>query len=86
MVPVENCRAVVQVDARRLLCPMPVIRLQQALAGLPPGALVEVVCSDPGALQDVPAWCRIHGHVLLEAVVQSDQEIHIRVEVGARAP
>lgn len=76
---------VTSVDARRLLCPMPVIRLQQALTGLPPGAVVEVLCSDPGALQDIPAWCRMHGHLLLETDML-DEDIRMRVQVGARAP
>jgi TusA-related sulfurtransferase len=24
------------------------------------------VCTDPGALHDIPAWCRINGHAVLE--------------------
>ena len=54
-----------QLDARRLLCPMPVIRTQDKLEELRPGDTLEVVCSDPGALHDIPAWCRVHGHEIL---------------------
>lgn len=70
-----------QLDARRLLCPMPVIRVQDAIADLDPGEILEVVCTDPGALNDVPAWCRINGHRVLESHEQED-EILIRIEVG----
>ncbi|MDR9437427.1 MAG: sulfurtransferase TusA family protein [Thiohalophilus sp.] len=70
-----------QLDARRLLCPMPVIRVQDAIAALTPGEVLEVTCTDPGALNDVPAWCRINGHRIL-ATVQQDEEIVIRIEVG----
>lgn len=49
-------------DARRLLCPMPVIRVQQMIETLQPGDQLEVICTDPGALHDIPAWAKIHGH------------------------
>ena len=52
-------------DARYLLCPMPVIRTQNRIAELAPGDTLEVRATDPGALHDIPAWCRIHGHEVL---------------------
>jgi len=54
------------VDARGLLCPLPVIRLQDAVKDLPPGTEVELIGTDPGVLHDVPAWCRVHGHRVLQ--------------------
>lgn len=68
-------------DARRLLCPLPVIRVQNKVKQLRPGDRLEVVCTDPGALQDIPAWCRINGHKILETISGPD-EIVIRLEVG----
>ena len=70
-----------QLDARRLLCPMPVIRVQDAIGALAPGEVLEVTCTDPGALNDVPAWCRINGHRIL-ATSEQDEEFVIRIEVG----
>ena len=55
------------VDTRGLLCPLPVIRTQEAARRLARGAVVEVLASDPGTLQDLPAWCRVHGHQLITA-------------------
>lgn len=55
-----------QLDARRLLCPMPVIRTQDRVNGMADGEELEVICTDPGALQDIPAWCRVNGHQVLE--------------------
>lgn len=55
-----------QLDARRLLCPMPVIRTQNRVNGMADGEELEVICTDPGALQDIPAWCRVNGHQVLE--------------------
>lgn len=70
-----------QLDARRLLCPMPVIRTQDAIAKLHNGDIIEVVCTDPGALNDVPAWCRINGHKVLKTS-ENDDEIIITIEVA----
>jgi len=71
----------VVVDARRLLCPMPVIRVQDRVKGLPAGTRVEAICTDPGALNDIPAWARINGHKLIETRTE-DGEYIIVVEVG----
>ena len=70
-----------RVDARRLLCPMPVIRTQDAINQLGKGDTVEVVCTDPGATNDIPAWCRINGHKVL-AIDTQDDEILITIEVS----
>jgi TusA-related sulfurtransferase len=43
-----------------------VIRLAQAARDLPDGALVELWATDPAARADVPAWCRMRGHQLLD--------------------
>ena len=68
-------------DARRLLCPMPVIRVQQKFAELAPGDILEVHCTDPGTTSDIPAWCRINGHRVLD-VSETDGEIVLILEVG----
>jgi tRNA 2-thiouridine synthesizing protein A len=69
------------VDARHLLCPLPVIRTQDAIAALCPGDSVRVLCTDPGAIHDIPAWCRIHGHEVCD-ISKQDYEIVITVRVG----
>ncbi len=54
---------------------MPVIRVQDRIAELQPGDELEAVCTDPGVLQDIPAWCRINGHLLLEQKSADDEYI-----------
>jgi TusA-related sulfurtransferase len=71
----------VLLDARRLLCPLPVIRVQDQAGRLRAGDTIEIVCTDPGALQDIPAWCRIHAHRVLETRAQG-REVLIRIEIG----
>jgi len=70
-----------QLDARRLLCPMPVIRTQNMIKTLNPGDILEVTCTDPGVIQDIPAWCRINGHIFL-GYENVDDEIILKVEVA----
>lgn len=63
-----------------MLCPMPVIRAQEKIEQLQVGDILSVCCTDPGAVHDIPAWCRVHGHTVLE-IVQQEDEITIRIEV-----
>ncbi|NKC11199.1 MAG: SirA family protein [Gammaproteobacteria bacterium] len=70
-----------QLDARRLLCPMPVIRTQNRVKELNAGDELCVRASDPGALHDIPAWCRIHGHEVLSAVTSDEGEVVITLRV-----
>lgn len=67
-------------DARQLLCPLPVIRTQNRIAQLSPGDTLDVQATDPGALHDIPAWCRVYGHEVLETR-RDGHEIIIRVRV-----
>jgi len=69
-----------QLDATNLLCPMPVIRTQNAVQELSPGDILEVHCTDPGVLHDIPAWCRINGHEVLEQR-REDNRIILTVKV-----
>ena len=72
-------------DARNLLCPMPVIRTQDRVKALNTGDILEVRCTDPGALNDIPAWCRIHGHRVVETKEDVD-EVVIILSVQTKSP
>ena len=70
-------RDIVDVDARRLLCPMPVIRLQDCINQQPTGTRVRITCTDPGTLYDIPTWCRLNGHRVLATTEQQDDYIFL---------
>ena len=73
------------VNARRLLCPMPIIRTQDAIKDLSPNDLLQVICTDPGTLHDIPSWCRINGHHIEDiSEVKNDgmDEIIFIIKVG----
>ncbi len=59
-----------RVDARGLSCPMPIVRTAQAVKPLAPGAIVEVLSTDPGSQKDFVAWCRSTGNELIEQAVE----------------
>ena len=69
-------------DARRLLCPLPVIRTQERVRALAPGELLEVICTDPGARHDIPAWCRVNGHELVGCEERQHGELALTLRVG----
>lgn len=72
--------AVAALDARGMLCPLPVIRTQDRIKTLAPGDMLEVVATDPGTLHDIPAWCRVHGHRVLESD-RHGENFRFRIEV-----
>ena len=69
-------------DARKSLCPMPVIKTQNKIAELNNGDVLEVTCTDPGALNDIPAWCRINGHLVKETL-ENDDEVVVVIQVNS---
>lgn len=70
-----------ELDAQQMLCPMPVIRAQDRIKDLQPGDRLKVVCTDPGAKNDIPAWCRINGH-RVDDIIEMDNRIEIVITVG----
>lgn len=69
-----------ELDARRLLCPLPVIRAQDVIVTMQAGERLRVLATDPGVKNDIPAWCRINGHKV-ESMHEQDDEIVITIEV-----
>jgi TusA-related sulfurtransferase len=52
-------------DFKGLLCPMPVVKLAQAMKQIQVGDVVEAVATDPGVMADIPAWARATGNQLV---------------------
>ncbi len=53
------------VDARGLLCPLPVLKLRKCLQPLPTGDVLVMLADDPAAIIDVPHFCTEQGHTLI---------------------
>jgi tRNA 2-thiouridine synthesizing protein A len=73
------------IDARDLLCPLPVLRLRKALLALPPGARLRLLATDAMAAVDVPHFCREAGHRLVDTTPNPDGGFEFLVECGGAA-
>ena len=56
----------VQVDARGLSCPMPIVKTAQAIKAIASGGTVEVLATDAGSVKDFAAWSKTTGNPLVE--------------------
>jgi len=54
-----------ELDARGLLCPMPIVKTAKAMRELPVGAVLKLLATDRGSITDVPAWADTTGNELL---------------------
>ncbi len=52
-------------DVKGLACPLPVLRAKKAMRDVPPGEVLEVLATDPGAVKDFEAFCETTGHTHL---------------------
>jgi tRNA 2-thiouridine synthesizing protein A len=66
-------KADVSLDCFGLLCPMPVIKTAKLMKELKIGQVLEVVATDMGIKNDLPAWCRSTGQEFL-GVEEKDGE------------
>jgi tRNA 2-thiouridine synthesizing protein A len=60
-------------DARNLLCPLPVLKARRRLAEMTQDAVLRIVATDPAAQIDIPHFCNEQGHVLLSQERQGDE-------------
>ena len=58
------------------------IALMDAMKPLQVGQILKVHALDSGAVEDIPAWCRMRGHTLLLSPDEHDRE-HYYIQKGA---
>jgi len=58
-------KADVKLDCFGLLCPMPIIQTARKIKEMKKGQVLEVVSTDEGIKEDMPAWCRQTGQEFL---------------------
>ena len=56
----------VEVDAKGMYCPMPIVKLKKATKTMETGQVLRLIATDPGAKRDVPAWAKKTGAEILE--------------------
>ncbi|MFT4096915.1 MAG: sulfurtransferase TusA family protein [Rhodoblastus sp.] len=58
-------------DVKGLNCPLPILRAKKTLKELPRGGVLEVLATDPGSVEDFPAFCKTTGAELLESTADN---------------
>ena len=61
-----------RLDARGLLCPLPVRMAARRARHLEPGTLLEILGTDPVLPIDFEAWCHDEGHTIEERGQEGD--------------
>ncbi|HQU63614.1 MAG: sulfurtransferase TusA family protein [Burkholderiales bacterium] len=62
-----------ELDARGLVCPLPILRTKQSLANMTQGQILKIVATDPGAVIDFQVFAEQTGNALL-SMSETDQE------------
>ena len=57
-----------QLDVSGLKCPMPILRTKKTLAEMTSGEVLEFRAPDPATKEDLAAFARHTGHVLLQLI------------------
>jgi tRNA 2-thiouridine synthesizing protein A len=67
------------IDCFGLMCPMPIIKTAQKIKQMKVGQVLEIVATDKGIKQDMPAWCKTTGNECLGAEEQSGEiKVYVR--------
>ncbi|WP_213739079.1 sulfurtransferase TusA family protein [Bradyrhizobium sp. dw_411] len=73
-----------KLDLTGLKCPLPALMTRKALKGLPPGDRLEVHCSDPLSVIDIPALIQETGDKV-EITERVEQRIVFLIEKAGSA-
>ena len=61
-----------EVDARHLNCPLPILRTKKALSQLQSGQVLKIMATDPGSKRDFEAFARQTGNALVNSIQSGD--------------
>jgi len=75
----ETMKSDIVIDLQGLLCPIPVVKLNQTVKNMEVGQVVEATATDPGVLVDIPAWCRTTNNELVK-MDREDKIFHFWVK------
>jgi tRNA 2-thiouridine synthesizing protein A len=74
----EELKAVATLDLKGLVCPIPIVKISQAIKQVQIGEVIEATATDPGVLADIPAWCKTSGNELVK-MERVDKTFHFIV-------
>lgn len=74
-----------QLDAKGIACPMPVVRTKKAITDLAEGQVLEIQATDKGSKADLAAWSKSVGHQYL-GTVEEDNILYHYIRKGSSEP
>jgi tRNA 2-thiouridine synthesizing protein A len=80
---VQSAMTETQLNLKGLKCPLPALKTRKALAGLEPGAVIVVECTDPLAAIDIPNLL-LETRDILEAQTERDGALVFRIRKAKR--
>jgi tRNA 2-thiouridine synthesizing protein A len=75
--------AITKLDLRGLKCPLPALKTRKALKTVPPGDFLEVHCTDPLSVIDIPNLVRETGDKV-EITERAERRIVFMIEKANR--
>ena len=67
----------IELDARGLNCPLPILKAKKALNGMQSGQTLRVVSTDVGSVRDFQAFAKQTGNELLSQHTVETDHIHV---------
>ncbi len=64
-------------DVSGMCCPMPIVKVKQALSKMEAGKILKVIATDLGTKTDIPAWVKHNGDELLDMSEESGKFIYL---------
>ena len=67
----------IEVDARGLNCPLPILKAKKALNGMQSGQMLRVFATDAGSVRDFQAFAKQTGNELVDQQAVGADFIHV---------
>jgi tRNA 2-thiouridine synthesizing protein A len=61
----QETKSDLKLNLEGLLCPIPIVKVSQAIKNMEVGGILEATATDPGVLADIPAWTKSTGNELV---------------------
>ena len=69
----EQLNSYKELDLKGLPCPMPIVKVSKGIKDIKIGQVLKAVTTDPGSLNDFPAWARSSGNEILDTQIKGEE-------------
>ena len=67
----------IDLDARGLYCPEPVMLLHNKIRDIPAGTFLRLTATDPSTQRDIPKFCLFLGHELVSSADNAGEYVYL---------